>query len=386
MASLIISCSNESEDANFQSGGIEPENELELNTFSYEALSSQLTSISKFGKSIILKDKDSNHKVYVSLDDRTKIDIEGENIRLYNGEKKDSISLVLGNTFASLRYYRNGEYINYIAYKDAQTTNEVANVYAASLSKTRAGDANEVIEYVYKSKTRSIENDLTAIKVNITKARKLLNIPEKGYMNDYIQIPDADLNMQKINTRAIPAEPKTVYVVCLKENGATIYPNEVSAQMQDAANSIYDINDAAKYINLHFVLNVTDYACPDNDANNGLTQFINSVKADPRAEGFDDQIFFLIRWGGWNDGKVLGIAVFNSYNVNTAGNFSACGMSATTIFNPGVLAHELGHIFGADHVDDTTDLMYYLSGGYLFHKNTANRLNIAHNFGWEEDD
>lgn len=385
MASLIMSCSNESEDINFQSSDIKPNNELDLNTFSYETLSSQLTSISNFGKSIILKDKDSSHEVYVSLDDRTQIDFEGENIRLYNGEEKDSTSLILGSTFASLRYYRNGEYINYIAYKDAQTINEIANLYVASFSKTRAGDINKVIEYIYKSKTRSNENDLAAIKVNITKARKLMNISEEGLMNDYIQVPDADLNVQKTSTRAIPTEPKTVYVVCLKENGATLYPNEVSAQMQDAANSIYDINNAEQYINLHFVLNITDFACPNDDADYCLGKFANSVREDPRGEGYDDQIFFLVRWGIWDKGT-LGIAYVNSYNVDKANGFRACGMSTTQLYYSGTLAHELGHIFGANHVDDSTDLMYYANTGYKFHKDDANMLKISHNFGWDESD
>lgn len=72
--------------------------------------------------------------------------------------------------------------------------------------------------------------------------------------------------------------------------------------------------------------------------------------------------------------------------MNSAGNFKACGLSTTQLSWPGTLAHELGHILGAKHVDDSSNLMYFQNSGNLFHKDNSNIIKISRNFGWREDD
>ncbi len=359
---------------------------IDLQSLSYDDLAGQLNGVSDFGKTLVLKDNDFNRQIHVSMDKRTKIQIGNDNIRLFNGEDKDSTSFILGDEFAVLRFYRNGESISYIAYKEEQMMHEVADFYAAPFKKARAINATEAFECIYDSKTRDSEKNLTSVKINIDKAKKILNLPEGNYIDNCIKIPQSKYETTESQTRAVPSEPKTVYIVCLKENGSTIYPNEVSAQMLDAANSVYAVHGLNRFVNLHFVLNITEYSCPSGNALEGLRGFGASLKADPRAEGYDDLIYFLIRWGIW-DNSVLGIAWENSYNVNTASNFNACGLSTTQLLYPGTMAHELGHILGAEHVeDDATDLMYPSSKGNLFHVSEKNMHKIAENLGWETAD
>lgn len=385
IATLIMSCSEEDNENMLQSNTGNPTSELNLSAISYEVLASQLNQVSDCGKTIVLEDKGFNRQIHVTMDKRTKIELEGEKIRLFNGEAKDSTNFILGEKFAVLRFYRNGESINYVAYKDAQMMKEVADLYITPLTGSRAVNQTDAFECIYDSKTRSSEKKLQSVKINIDKAKEILDLPEPNFADDFITIPQSELDTESIQTRAIPSEPKTVHVVCLKENGSTIYPNEVSAQMVDAANSVYAVHGAKRYINLSFVLNVTEFGCTDGDADKGLTDFVSSLKSDPRAEGYDDQIYFLIRWGTW-DKNTLGIAYVDSYNVSKASNFRASGMCTTQLMYPGTMAHELGHILGAGHVQDNEDLMYYSNKGNLYHRSDGNMSVIATNLGWEPAD
>ncbi|MDC1809043.1 fragilysin family metalloproteinase [Bacteroides uniformis] len=376
LAIFLCACSNE-EGASSLFVYPMSDNTVNLENISYETLSSQLNNVSALGKTLVLNDGKFNRTVYISPDERTKV--TGENFRFFSGESKDSTYLVLSDDFANVRFYDNGELVNYIAYKNAQTMLEVANLYLEPFKETRAAGAEDVVKCIYKNQTKS-NGQVSAVKVNITKAKEVLKLPKMRCLEE-----DNPEQETKIQTREIPEMPKTLYVVCLKENGSTIYPHEISTQMQNAANAMYDVHNGNQYINLNFVINVTNYSCPDGDAPNGLQLFKQALKDDPRTEGFEDQVYFLVRWGGWDEGT-LGIAYLNSYNVNTAGSYRACGMSCTQLFYPNVMAHELGHIFGANHVDDDSDLMYFESNESAFHKDEHNKNVVATNFGWSTND
>lgn len=124
-AALLAACSNEA-DSLTTSIDAPVTASIDLQSVSYTDLATQLNDVSDFGKMIILKDNGFNRQVHVSMDKRTKIQLDNENVRLFNGRDKDSTSFILGDEFAVLRFYRNGESISYIAYKEAQMMNEIA--------------------------------------------------------------------------------------------------------------------------------------------------------------------------------------------------------------------------------------------------------------------
>lgn len=176
LALSAISCTNDDEGIVNQPNDTMPVNELNLESFSYESLSSQLNDVFLWSKQITLTEKDFVRNITVSLDKRS--EVTGMNVKFYNGEPKDSTTIVLGDDFAVLRFYRNGDFFNYIAYNDEQKMEEIANVYMAPLEKVRTIDKENVIQYIYGVNSRSNTTNLSAIKINVLKAKKVLGIPE----------------------------------------------------------------------------------------------------------------------------------------------------------------------------------------------------------------
>ncbi len=171
-----------------------------------------------------------------------------------------------------------------------------------------------------------------------------------------------------------PSEPDNrgniIMLHLLKEKGSNVMDHEREWQIDDLCASLNIISDWTA-LGLY-----REGKCAYEGGSDSLTSLENFrtwAKQNQHLAGVD--IFFLIRWGGWNDG-ILGRAYVDGYDVNEYYNDRAFGISATSCIYPRVLAHEMGHILGAVHVDDRRDVMHPNTGTTNQHRDKTNRDKI----------
>lgn len=385
LAVIFTACSSEEVEVDHYANDSNLPNELNLQTLSYEDISSLLTDVPHSGKSIILNDGSSaSWTIKVNRDDKTSISGLDDAI-LFNGRDKDSTLLTLASDYATLRLTHNGQSINYVAYKDRDRMEEVARFYTKEFASTRALSNADNVTYIYKESTRAANQDIACVVLNMGEIIKAYRSNYEDLNSDCI-MPEISGKMNEsshIVTRA-PAEPKSVYVVCLIEQGAQLLPNEVSWQMQDAAEALYDIS--ADYIKLDFKLIQSDFVATGDNASEKLESFRAKLLSIEELAPYDDQMFYLLHYGMW-DSKAAGMAWVDTYRAtDPKGQFWVSGISSVTALYPGTLAHEMGHNLGARHVADAEDLMRetsHLIRGYK-HLDESNRNRILRNITWEE--
>ncbi|RHH08651.1 fragilysin family metalloproteinase [Bacteroides fragilis] len=385
LAALFTACSSEEGEMKILSNDSDVTNELNLQTLNYEHIASMLTDVPHSGKSIILNDGNTKTwEIKVSRDEKTTISGLDDAI-LYSGRSKDSTFLTLASDYATLRLTHNGQSINYVAYKDKDKMEEVARFYTKEFASTRALSNVNNVTYIYNESTRAANKDIACVVLNMGEIIEAYRSEYEDSSSDCI-MPKISKKMNEsshIVTRT-PAEPKSVYVVCLIEQGAQLLPNEVSWQMQDAAEALYDISD--DYIKLDFKLLQSDFVATGDNADDKLESFRAKLLSIEELAPYDDQMFYLLHYGMWESG-ILGKAWLDTYRAtNARGEFWASGLSAVTAIYPGVLAHEMGHNLGATHVADAEDLMRetaHTIRGYK-HLDEYNRYTILRNITWEE--
>lgn len=385
LAAIFTACSNEEGEMKIFSNDSDVTNELNLQTLNYEHIASMLTDVPHSGKPIILNDGNTKTwEIKVSRDERTTISGLDDAI-LYSGRSRDSTFLTLASDYATLRLTHNGQSINYVAYKDRDRMEEVARFYTKEFASTRALSNADNVTYIYKESTRAANQDIACVVLNMGKIIEAYGSKYEDSSSDCI-MPEMSRKTNEsshIVTRT-PAEPKSVYVVCLIEQGEQLLPNEVSWQMQDAAEALYDIS--ADYIKLDFKLIQSDFVATGDNAGEKLESFRAKLLSIEELAPYDDQMFYLLHYGKW-DSKAVGMAWRDTYRAtNPKGQFWVSGLSSVTAMYPGTLAHEMGHNLGARHVADAEDLMRetsHIIRGYK-HLDENNRNRILRNITWEE--
>lgn len=380
---VFAACSNE-ENAN-SIGQFEPSVEtttMNLSTLDYSNLSDILSNVTIEGKTVTVKSGKDSWEIQIYKDERTKISGMDDAV-LFNGRVQDSTYLTLASDYATIRLERNGEAKSFVAYKDPGKMKEVALFYQNEYSKiTRTLPNEEIVSFIYDTQTRSSNPNITCVKLNTQKLLKYSDSNKISSNLDYIDTLSNYRTNESVS-RVVPPEPMPVYIICLIKAGIQLLPNEISWQMQDAATALYDIDQT--YISLDFKLLQSDFTPSSNDANTTLTEFIDKLRTISDFEEYHEDIFFLLQYEAW-DNSVAGLAYVNVFSAsNPRGNFICSGLAATSAIFPCTLAHELGHILGAEHVDDSSDLMYYKSelARSRLHKNETNRNNILNNVIWD---
>lgn len=388
IAALFAACSNDDDVSQNISpdNGIKP-SELNLKTLNYDEMSLILSNITGTGKSIIINDENTTIKeIVVKRDDKT--NISGlEDVALFNSRGQDSVTLTLSPDYATLRMSYDGKSINYVTCKDSKKMNEVADFYKKKFPSTRSLGSEDCISYIYTTQSRSDGQQLSGVALNIGEMIKVSG-NQQGYCDDKCVEPEMSISTARphnILTRGFPAAPKSVFVVCLIEAGGQLIPWELSWQLQDAVAALNDISD--KYISFDFRTLQSDISAVGDNASEKLASFRKRLLGIEELTDYDKEIFMLCR-NTAIDISTAGIAYTNTFKVSKPiGRFWACGISSISSVTPCVFAHEIGHILGAEHVNNVNDLMApsnELLQRTLLHLDEDNRTRILNNIMWEE--
>jgi fragilysin len=358
---LLFSCNNENikEDSSNATTGAA----IDLDNLNYSTVSGLLKKVSGKEDLTVIKDG-KNHQVSIDLSPDS---IKGEDVKLFEGNPEDSISLALSPDYVTVVIHIDGNQYNYVDYKDTVKMKEVNALYKKQLSSLGRGEDSSMIRSTGKR----------GLGLNVTKLQNLY--PEKKcvspeFTKSQLAEVEAERSISLRSASDIRNGVVTVYI--LKEKGSNPIAHEITWQINNASSSIRDVNSR---ITFNFVIESCDYSGGEA-ADASLQGFRNWVQTSSKYKGDGGDIFFLVRWGGWNS-SILGRSYVNTYNVRRASNSYAYGISCTTAWYPTVLSHEMGHIFGAVHVSSIFDLMYPSCHWFIRnkHSNSTNRSVINSN-------
>ncbi|WP_459187380.1 M12 family metallo-peptidase [Parabacteroides sp. APC149_11_2_Y6] len=351
---------------------------IDLRALDYEGVMTLLSEQTSL-KDVTFTDGDFTRTVLelVASDD---IDPDQADLLVFNSsDPTDSVELTVSPEYVAVRLTADSKLLAYLSYADGRQQAEVAGLYEQVAPATRGGES---------LMTRSADNnslrlDLSGIREEM-KAGNVYELPERelqyqpavatrGFFSNLF-------NKVKRAFKGAPAPvPKipTVDIYLLREKGSNPVTHEMNWQVNDAISALKDVQGNVKF-------NVNIRNCDfrgSSNSNKAIDDFRTWVNNSQYRN--TDGIFILCRWGGWND-NVLGRAYVGDYNVNN--DLKAYGISATNAWNKFTMAHEIGHIFGAEHVTPkwyqifwTADLMSANSYDWLGsgkHKDDANREEI----------
>lgn len=366
---VLTSCSKDP-----QENPVQPEAqelEIALNGFTYESLMTALSERTSLSK-VVLSDGSMIRRVSLVASDN--LDPNQAGVLVFNSAAADSVDLTVSPHYVAVRMTVGGRQKAWIAYGDPETQASVEDRYA--LLDAASASGGEVMTRGMAGGALAL--DLTAMAESMGKdyvlpdvAGVTSDVATKGFFSNLFK------KVSSVFKPASDPSPKTpvIDIYLMKERGANPLTHEMNWQVNDAISSLKDVQSDVKF-NVHIV--GCDFKGSDNSQAD-LQNFRRWVQNSSYRNR--DGVFFLCRWGGWDD--VLGRAYLYDYDVNN--DRKSYGVSCTNAWNKYTMAHEIGHNFGAEHVEAkwyelfVADLMSASSFDWLGsgkHKNSANRNEI----------
>lgn len=372
LLSILASCSKEP-----QEGPQQPETkalEVALNSFTYESLMTDLSERTSLDK-VVLSDGELTRSVSLTASDN--LDPDQADALVFNSADADSVDLTVAPGYVAIRMTVDGQQKAWIAYGDPETQEAVERRYASLGAATKSGAA---VMTRSAAEGGALCLDLTAMAESMGKDYVL---PDVEDVQDAVATKGLFSNLFKKVVGVFKPAPKpapktpTIDIYLCKERGANPLTHEMNWQVNDAISSLKDVQSNVKF-NVHIV------SCDfkgTNDSDKDLPNFRSWVQKGSFRN--TDGIFVLCRWGGWGS-SVLGCAYKPDYDVNN--DRQSYAITCTNAWYKYTMAHEIGHNFGAEHVEMhwydylwNTDLMTPGDAGPFKtckHKNAKNREEI----------
>lgn len=300
-------------------------------------------------KNLPLELRASNNKVYhlnryASVNN---VEIAGGEIVTYAIDGVDSIQMVMSGDNVSFQIMDNGESTGYFAYDDPAKLDEVMQAYEANIPETKSGSM-----LTKSSGSGSINiSGLTAGQDSECSGARELTPAQQT-------LADAENIVNNAYTKA-PMKNEVIINLMIGQGADRPISHEVgwaAAEIVNSVNHLFkskgDRNTPKIIINrLETIFGAGGiYYSRTQNADTELSNFTTWM-AQKHKDGVyrGNAIYMLIKQ--WTYSKsILGMAWMNTYNINNTGrSMHATGIATTCCLYKRTLAHEVGHIFGADH-------------------------------------
>ena len=355
IATFILCSCSQKEDLSFPESDVQQAT-LNLDRFTFSETSKLLKGISKSQSVEIIESGQS--RIVTLLPSTFK---DGNEI-YFNGAETDSISFILSPEYVSLSMQSKGRELKYVDYANSAKMAEVVDLYNK--------EYNDVPKSEMKAMTRSGN---VGLKLDMSELEK--NGPE---LNDK-ECKIETVETPQYTTRSTPyAINREVTIRLFREKGSHTFPHEVGWAKE---NLIASIKAIVPDIKLIFITEDCGFE-GGNDADAELNNFYcwRFSSSEPHA-GAQTDIFVLMRWG-WYNKLCDGISYLNTYNINHADNHRAVALCSVQPLSFKTMAHEVGHILGANHPSKmyfSSDLMSYSIFRSNKHKDKNNIQKIKEN-------